>query len=390
MSINLSKNNKVLVLIYADVEAYPPTLNLINLLSDIVKRIDVIERSMLGKKNIFNKNVYIHSSGNKFSRKDQMEGNSMLKLYIYLLFFIKTLKLLISQKPNVVIVYDPIPLVIYRLARFFSNKNHIVWYHNHDVMESTKNKFSMSYWVSKFEKTSFSIIDVFTLPSIERKVYFPLNILKGKFFFLPNYPSKKIYENFFKIRENLNSNVFNIVFQGSIGEGHGIEEVINVLGYNSDINKTVCLNLKGIISEEYKNELLKIAVYCNKLEFIKFHGFTSYKDVPSLASKCHLGIAIFKKTDIMNLTLGSSSNKIYEYAAVGMPIIFYNTPHFNKYLSHFKWAFPTNLSQDSILDILLRVNREFEILSKNAYECFLESYNYENNFEKIIKFEDKQ
>ena len=41
--------------------------------------------------------------------------------------------------------------------------------------------------------------------------------------------------SFFKIRENLNSNVFNIVFQGSIGEGHGIEEVINVLGYNSDI-----------------------------------------------------------------------------------------------------------------------------------------------------------
>lgn len=385
MSINLNNNSKVLALIYADVEAYPPTLNLINLLSEYVERIDLVERSILNNKNIFEHNVFIHRPGYNYSREDQMKGSPILKLYLYLIFLFKIIKILIIQKPNIVIIYDPIPLVLYRLARIFSNKNHVVWYHNHDVLESKNNKFSISYWISKFEKTSFSLIDVFTLPSIERMEYFPINELKGNFFFLPNYPSKKIYEEFFKSREKPNSNEFHIIFQGSIGEGHGIEEIISILGYNSELNKTIFLNLKGLISKEYKEMLLEIARSKNILKYIKFHGFTSYKDVPRLASKCQLGIAIFTKTDLMNSTLGSSSNKIYEYTAVGTPVIYYKTPHFNKYLSHFKWAFSSDLSEKSILNILLVVDKEFDILSKFAYDAFHESFNYENYFEKIIK-----
>ena len=129
--------------------------------------------------------------------------------------------------------------------------------------------------------------------------YFPINELKGKFFFLPNYPSKKIYDEFFKSREKPNLNEFHIIFQGSIGEGHGIEEIISILGYNSELNKTIFLNLKGLISKEYKEMLLEIARSKNISEYIKFHGFTSYEEVPRLASKCQLGIAIFTKTGIV-------------------------------------------------------------------------------------------
>lgn len=385
MSINLNNNTKVLALIYADIEAYPPTLNLINLLSEYVERIDLVERSILNNKNIFEHNVFIHRPGYNYSREDQMKGSPILKLYLYLIFLFKIIKILIIQKPNVVIIYDPIPLVLYRLARIFSNKNHVVWYHNHDVLESKNNKFSISYWISKFENTSFSFIDIFTLPSIERMEYFPINKLKGKYYFLPNFPSKKLYEEFFKSREKPNSNEFHIIFQGNIGNGHGIEEIINILGYNSELNKTIFLNLKGLISKEYKEMLLAKAKCKDAIEYIKFHGFTSYKDVPRLASKCQLGIAIFTKTDLMNSTLGSSSNKIYEYAAVGTPIIYFDNTHFKKYLSTQKWAFSSDLSEKSILNIICKVDKEFNALSKFAFESFFENYNYEIYFDEIIK-----
>ena len=107
MSINLNNNTKVLVLIYADVEAYPPTLNLINLLSEFVRRIDVVERSILNGINIFDQNVITHRPGNKYSIKDQMVGNPILKLYLYLIFLIKIVPFLSINAYTI----GPVPLL---------------------------------------------------------------------------------------------------------------------------------------------------------------------------------------------------------------------------------------------------------------------------------------
>lgn len=381
MKNKINDNASVLILFYADIQGFPPTINLINFLKKKVKNIILVNRSQFLID--FGKNVQIQSVGRKYSVKDQMHGSYTLKAYLYLKFIILTFKSLYFNKPNIVIVIDPVALFLYRVVNFFSFRKSYLWYHNHDVLQPSQNIFHLNYWVSYIERISFKDIDMFTLPSIERLIYFPINKLKGEYFVLPNYPSLEFYNDFYNKR-TFNQKEFNIIYQGTISENHGIEEVMYLLGYNSEINKTIILNLKGRIDSSYKNYLFTLATKLNCLEYLRFHDYTTYSEVPVLASKCQLGIAIFKSNDIMNSTLGSASNKIYEYAAVGTPVIYLKKEHFISYLNERKWAFSTDLSLLSLINIVKSVNNDFVNISFDAYNDFQNDFNFEKMISKII------
>ena len=69
--------------------------------------------------------------------------------------------------------------------------------------------------------------------------------------------------------------------------------------------------------EEYRRELEQLAAGNGVENRLVFAGFGPYREVPELASSCAVGLGIFTGQDMMNRTLGTASNKIYEYAAVG-------------------------------------------------------------------------
>ena len=56
----------------------------------------------------------------------------------------------------------------------------------------------------------FKYLDLFSLPAIERKDYFPMNELKGQFFYIPNFPSKEFYSKYYKNKTILKSYKLNI------------------------------------------------------------------------------------------------------------------------------------------------------------------------------------
>ena len=191
-----------------------------------------------------------------------------------------------------------------------------IWYHNHDVYDiKYLKKFSLSWFALKIQKRIFKRIKLFTLPSIERKKYFNLNYFNGLYFTIPNYPSSNnIMKNELKLSTKGD---IKIIFQGSIGTGHGFEEIIKIL--NNKINgKSLKLILKGFVTKEYKNHLLNIAKKHSTQNKVVFSGITNYSKVKDITLKSDIGIAIFTKNDIMNSTLGTASNKIYEYVACGL------------------------------------------------------------------------
>jgi glycosyltransferase involved in cell wall biosynthesis len=382
-------NNKLLILIYADIEGYPPTLNMIRLLAPEYSQIKVIqrqylfERSNLRAENLVEINV-CKSSGYEV----QMYGPIIKKIKLYLGFYLQIFWQVVIFQPTTILIYDPIALALYSLVP--KRRSHNLWYHNHDILEDTGNN-SIAKITKYLEKREFSKLDVFSLPALERKQYFDLQNFKGKFLFIPNFPSLNLYESFFKNRV-ANPEEFNLIFQGSIGEGHGLELIVEILGFNPNLNKIINLHLKGRISDIYKTQILEIAAKNKCSENIYFHRYTKYDDVPELAAQCDLGIAIFTKTDIMNSTLGTSSNKIYEYAAVGTPIVYYNNSHFESYLGSKSWAFATDLTVSSIFEIIMKVDKNFKELSTVAYEDFVRNYNFENCSEDLfpVLFGDSQ
>jgi glycosyltransferase involved in cell wall biosynthesis len=234
----------------------------------------------------------------------------------------------------------------------------------------------------KLQKRIFKSLSIFSLPSMERLRYFPMDHFNGKFFFIPNYPSKDFFEPF---QHQNGAPEIKIIFQGMIDRGHGFEEVISLLPLKIN-QRPLKLILYGPVSKKYKKELEALVEKKGVSNEVSFYDLTPYQEVPHFSRKCHIGMAVFTKGDIMNSTRATASNKIYEYAALGLPVLYYDNAHYRKYLGQYNWAIPTNLSKDSLLKAFNFIMDNYTELSASARQSFLEEANYEQQFEQVVDY----
>jgi hypothetical protein len=366
----------LLVVIYAHHESFPPTLNAIFNLSSKFKNIYILHKNHLVSSNILPKNCILICNEKYTTVKDNLKINKFKKAYNFLIFCLQLVKSIKKNNITHCIAYDSIALFSLLISDSF-NKKIVFWYHNHDILlKKNCNKFSIGWFASEFEKKAIKKINLFSLPAQERLQYFSID-KKVQYFFIPNYPSLLLYNNFKK--ETRNDSVIRLIYQGSIGPNHGIEDIILVL--NKCINsKKIQLYLKGSIDEWYKIHLIDKAQKEGVTENLFFFDYTAYDKVPEIASTCHIGIAIHKGTDIMNKTLGTSSNKIYEYAAIGLPVILYDNEHFKKHLQQYKWANFSNCTIKSLLGLIKIIDDNYQIQSEAALKDFQKSLNFEKAF----------
>lgn len=374
----------IVVAIYYHPEAYPPTLNAISSLSRMAN-IYVLHRPHLNNSWTYPQNVHLHSSGKLLNAKQQEESSIISKVFFFLKFLWDLRRLLVLKKPSIVILYDPIPLFAYYLIRWSTTNKPFLWYHSHDVAEIHKTrKYSIGWFATKFEPKTFVNLDLFTLPSLERKIYFPLNQLKGKFIFLPNLPCKQFYSQFLKTPK-VPTEPVRLIYQGSISEGHGLENIIPILSFIVEDRKLE-LHLAGRISERYRKELIRIAIKYDVLSQVIFYGIIPYRELPALTITCDIGIAIHEPREIIYQTGGTASNKIYEYAACGLPILYFRNEHYSHYLGKYPWAIPIDLNESSIKNAIRYICNDYTSLSAQAKNDFAEDLNFEKGFINIIEY----
>ena len=331
-------------------------------------------------------NVTLCPSGDAASIKEHETASSFQKILYFVKFIWSLAKLIRTKKPAVVLLYDPHALSAYSFARKIAGGGHIVWYHNHDVLEGrSRNPFSITSISQRREPKMFPYIDLFTLPSEERKKYFPMEKLKGEYFFLPNLPSISFYgkntANGSRTKEDLR-----IIFQGNLCAGHGFEEIISLLPLKLN-GRNVKLVLAGWLRGTYKDELLALIEKNKVKEHVEFSGFVPYKELPKLTASCHIGNAIYADlSGVMHSTVGTASNKIYEYAAVGIPVLYYDDPHFKKHLGQYPWAIPTDLTPASLRQSLEKMVGEYDRLASASRDEFMRSLNYEQAFRPVANF----
>lgn len=371
---------KIVVSIYSHPEYYPPTLNAINLLSNEFGKVDVIYNNVLKTEWVFKDNVTLHPVGSLKPHYEIEKSNKIFKIIRWIKFTYKIYKRI--KYCDIFCANDPIPLFSYFVASLFTSKKPtLIWYHNHDVHQINElGKYSIGWFSAKFEPKFFKCIDIFSLPSIERISYFPIDNLKGFYFLVPNYPLLAFYSNFMSHEDE---STITLLLQGNISPGHGIEELLNLLPTKIS-NKKIKLCFKGHIKKDYKQQILNKAEQNNILDDVTFVGVTPYHEVPETTIKCQIGIAIFTNIDIMNNTLGSASNKIYEYAACGLPILYYQNEHFSKYLKNYNWAIPTDLTQNSFISAIQHISDNYYQLSSQAKQDFKTELNFDKNFLKLL------
>ena len=372
---------KIVVLIYYHPEFYPPTLNAILNLADLFESVTVVTRNTLQSDFKYPNNVNLIKLGPYKTIKETEERSLISKGFSFFSLCRKAFSVINNVKPEYVVAYDPIPLLTITLLRPVFSKTKM-WYHNHDISQINQfKKFSIGWFAAKYERRAFSFLDIFSLPAKERLDYFH-SFKKGKtkFFYLPNFPSKKIYRSFSSSEPD--SQEVNLIYQGSIGPGHGLEEIIDCLD-TLVVGMRLNLFLKGNINNEFKAKLIEHAKLNGVEKQLSFFGITPYVEVPKLTQKAHIGLAIHMGTDVMNRTLGTASNKIYEYAAVGLPVLLYDNSHFREHCDKYEWAFFTNCTRNSLIKCISEILADYPRFSKAAKSDFEKKLNFEYYFREI-------
>lgn len=368
--------------LYSHPEYYPPTLNALEYLSGIYDHIYIVHKNVHGFNWQYPANVTLLHAGELMEVGVAQNAALFTKIRLFRKYTGLLRKTIRQQKPHTVLAYDNLSLLALRLIWPLIKKPEVFWYHNHDVSESRYiKKYTLSWWAWKSERWAFPRLNYFSLPAMERQEYFPMNLFKGTFWFIPNFPSVKVYGT-----EEVRmppSGTFNLLYQGSIGPLHGLEEIIPLLGETFD-GKNIQLVLKGFISAEYLEELKQIARKHGVEERLRYIPPGGYRGVIENARDCHIGIGIHKKDDIMNKTLGTASNKIYEYVAVGMPVLVYDNIHFRNSLNGRSWVFFTDASRASLLDALHRIITGWQQLSAAATADFKNGLSFEQYFLPVM------
>lgn len=375
--------NRVVVAIYIDPDFYPPTINAILNLAEKFKEVIVISRNNSEVSYPFPSNVTVKKVGKFTTVRDSEKKGMMFKAFSFLQFTRTICKYTCSKKTDLLVVYDSIPLLSFFVIKPFLGNRKKIWYHNHDMPSIHHiRKFSIGWFSAKYERKAMKSINYFSLPSSDRLEFYPNLDTNLQYFTIPNYPSLKVYHAAgskvpatYKLK---------IIFQGFIGYGHALEEMIELLKEKID-GLELQLILKGSVKDEYKEKLSALAKQFGVSDKLIWIGIGPYADLPALTASCDIGIAVHKKTDNVSRTLGTASNKIYEYAASGLPVILYNIEQFEKYLSKYSWTFFSDGSLGSLRENLVTILKQLPEISKAARRDFENELNFEEHFNKTIK-----
>lgn len=376
---------KILISVYSHPEFYPPTLNAVRMLSKLFDGITIVSRNVLDSDWNYPAQVKLVTSGEKISIRESEVQPFFKKILAFFLFLATLRNAIKNEKPEWVLVYNEIPLFALKIIRFTGIKSFKVWYHNHDPMELQELKrTSVSYWSKRTEAGSFGWINLFTLPANERTKYFNLENFRGHYFYLPNLPSLEFYADVYS--EKLpDGNSVKILYQGFINETKGIEEIITLIKANMP-ELSVYLTLLGTIRPDYKQSLSEKIRSEGVEHNVIFHPFISYKNLPFQTNTHHIGLAVYhSRTDAVGSTVGTASNKIYEYAACGLPVIVYDNIHFREHLGKYPWIFFTDLTTESLNTVIRDIISNYGSLSISARESFVTELNYEKYFNLVIE-----
>lgn len=368
--------NSILVIVYDDVQSFPPTLNQCLHMIKNGGQLSIVSRNVKNIEWDFPDNVNLTKTSN-------VKSPAILSSMLSFIHFARAVAQALNREPDRVIVYDQYSCLAYRLGTFLKKKSHQLWFHSHDVTTS-QNKFSLNSIAVKSMNWVVDKSNGFSMPSIERFEHYKMDTdYKVKSVEIPNYPSREIFDR--NRSKSLRPDSLKLVFSGAISKHRGIDHIIEVLGSRIE-NRIVELHLYTYDSE-YNDYIKTLANHLKKEKYIHFHKPRAYKKLQKELLKYDIGVALYTSANVMDTTSPKGSNKLYEYGACGLPVLFWNNPRFREALANVgSWVRFIDLEQTSIYQELTTLCADYQNFSERALDEIKTNYNCEVVLNKVPFF----
>jgi glycosyltransferase involved in cell wall biosynthesis len=379
------KKKTIGMLVYSNPDYYPPTINAVHLLSEYF---DVI---LIGVNQEppdikYPSNVTVHRLGRYTSVRERVQASTAAKLWEYIKFVEQVRRLL--KGVSLIYAYDAFAYTVAYLCRRLLNQQIPLIYHNHDLYEHLLPLSSLTGWIQRGERKWVHEADLVVFPVEERAFIFKkLTNLQELPIIVPNFPRKSFF-NPSGNWEHLINERFNkplILLQGAISVQNSMLNIIESLVF---LENSIKLKFIGPVDENEQNLMMDCTLKNNVIDRVEYVNPVPYNKLPSHTWGASIGVCLYKKGNINYQTMATASNKIYEYAACGLPIILSDFPNHREFLAKESWvrfADPDNPhSIASAAQDILRDFDNYQAMCLAARRAFEEKFNYESAFYPML------
>ena len=292
---------------------------------------------------------------------------------------------LLKSNSNTYLLHNPDTLIIGLILKLLCNKTVV-----YDTHEDFSLRIDFKDWIPKslkfIIKVSIIKLEYYASKYFDHFIYTQTQIISRIT------KNSTLINNSFILKENFNLisknyEVFNInnplklVYVGSISKYRGIGNIIESLVSLRKIGYHINLDVYGRIPNDLKTEFISYT----KLDYINFHGFINREILTSKLKNYDIGLLYI---DNVGDHCYSDPNKIYEYAAHGLPFIASNFPSWqNKFGFDFGfYVQPSNSYQ--LCETLSRVyNISPPILNKFSINAinYIRRENWDKNKSDFLK-----
>lgn len=377
------------VLVYSNPDYYPPTVNAIYLLSksfDIV----LIGRNQEKSDRTYPDNVQVHRLGQYSSVIHRQNKNAILKIKEFVTFVSQTKTLL--KQASIIYAYDGYAYVAAMLCRSSLRSNIPIIYHSHEISEEVPPITSLRSWIRKAEKRWIHEAAAVVLPDKARADWFKQsNHISQVPIIVPNFPLKSA----FKLQTDLDVLIesrlrsVTLFYRGSISNASAMKEIVSAASFvRSKIENSLKVKYVGFLQDGERESLEQWVEQIDANSYFSYLGTLPYDDLQPHTISSTIGFALYKATSIDRVACASACNKIYEYAACGLPTIVSDFSTYRDYLSGESWirfVDPEDpVSIEAAIQDILSDREQYRKMCFAARAAFEEKFNFEVAFTPLL------
>jgi glycosyltransferase involved in cell wall biosynthesis len=176
-----------------------------------------------------------------------------------------------------------------------------------------------------------------------------------------------------------------VLYTGVIGPEIAAAEALRAF---SSLGEGWRLTLFGAIYPDDLQDLRRLADSLGLGDRVTHGGWIPLREMIGQTMEAAVGLVLFKPSSLSYRAMGTSTNKLYEYAARGIPVVVPDTPSFHRALGNEEWAAYADINNpDAIareIGRLLADRTRYEWACRAARLAFEQRYNFERVVPEVI------
>lgn len=136
---------------------------------------------------------------------------------------------------------------------------------------------------------------------------------------------------------------------------------------------------------DYLNELKSIVMNSKQSQNIILKGRYPFNELPQILTEIDIGLLPYERNGFVDYTL---TNKLFDYFAVGRPVIVSNSPPMVRVIKETKAGIIVDIDNEkNTKQIIKNLDRfDWEEMSKNAYTWAVSRYNWSIDSQRLLHF----